>query len=232
MIYTLSASAMLTLLFRTITFSKVTNLLLFEVFIGVLPYVISNEKQRKEKERIFSEITLFIHHVMMLLKQTSNVYLSLQRTMNDVSDPIRSDIQQVLVLLEEDQKKTEEKLRELEEKYPYSCIRNFNAIVLYMHYENQHINSQVLDTFQMDMEELTKDMKRNRDKRNTLRFQYIFITIGSLFSYWFLLSQLKDSFTSFFYSFSFRFINGCYIFTTLFILLIVNRYFNQNITKE
>jgi len=168
----------------------------------------------------------------LLLKQTGNVYGSLNKVIDDVNSQLAEDIRIIINSLEASKMETEDILNEFSHKYPYTVIKNLNAILIHMHYENDQINDAVLNTFYDDTETLNKDVKENSIKRRSLRLQYILITVGCLLSYWFLLNQLQGIFTSNMMNDSFKLINSVYLFLTLIILLIVDNYFNSNITKE
>lgn len=226
------ASFALTMLLSQITFSHVTNVMLFLSFVTLFPAVISSEMKRREQEELFSEVILYCQNTAVLLKQNHNVYSTVQKISDDVNEPLRSDLKILTASLEEGKEQCEKVMRTLEKKYPYSCVQNLDVILLYMFFENSNIPTSLLETYQDDIEKLEQDVKDNRSKRKTLRMQYILITVGSLLSYWLMLHQIQLSFRENLESLAFKQFNALYIFTTLLCLFAVDRYFNSNITKE
>jgi len=220
------------LFFKIITITDKLNYIILACIVIIVPYIISTNKKRKQKEIVFTDIIIYCHNMALLLKQTGNVYLSLNKVVDDVNDLLGADIKNIINSLEASKLETEKILMQFNYKYPYTIIKNLNAILIHMHYENDQINDAVLNTFYDDTERLNKDVKENSIKRKSLRLQYILITIGCLLSYWFLLNQLEGVFTSDMMNDSFKFINSIYLLLTLIVLFIVDCYFNNNITRE
>ena len=220
------------LLIKIVTITDKLNYLILSCIVLTIPYLISTNKKRKQKEMMFTDIIIYCHNMALLLKQTGNVHISLNKVVDDVNDRLSEDIRIIINSLEASKTETENILMEFSCKYPYTVIKNLNAILIHMHYENDQINEAVLNTFYDDTETLNKDVKENGIKRKSLRLQYILITVGCLLSYWFLLNQLEGVFTSTMMNDSFKIINSIYLFLTLFILFIVDSYFNSNITRE
>ena len=101
-----------------------------------------------------------------------------------------------------------------------------------MHYENDKLDQEVLVTFYDDINQLNKELYENMLKRKTLRFQYFMISLGSVLAYWFLYQQLTDVFSSYGSTSNMTMINTIYLILTLVVMVIVDNYFNSNITKE
>lgn len=232
LLYIFISALSLTYLISSLTFSNKTDIVVFLSLMGMIPYVVNGELTRRKQETIFNDVILYCHNMAMLLKQNHNVYSSLQKVVDDINDPLKSDIEKLMVSFDKSKNDSLEMMNYLEDKYQYSCLKDLNIILTYMFYENSLVSDELLDNFQDDIERLNQDVKDNESKRKTLRLQYILITIGSLLSYWFLLKEVKNTFEKTITSDSFNRINTLFIFLTLFCLFIVDRFFNSNMTKE
>ncbi|MEA5027141.1 MAG: hypothetical protein VB012_05760 [Erysipelotrichaceae bacterium] len=212
--------------------SLLIRVLFFFLFLILIPQIIRNNIIRKEQERLFRDIILYCHNMAMLLKQNQNVHSALTTVVNDLNPVLQKDIMILIDGLDKKQEHLEHRLELMARKYPYSIIRNLNSIMIHMHYEDNHINEEILNTFYADTDQLNKDIKANRIKRQSLRLQYILITIGSILSYLFLYSQLKQIFRETFQTETLQILNFIYIICTVLSTVYVDNYFNHHLSKE
>ncbi len=226
------AALALTYLLSSLTFSVISDAMIFACLLVFLPYALMNHRKRVETEKQFQEIIIYCHNMAMLLKQDRQVYTALQRCLQDVEGVFQKDLQVLLEALEEGKEECREIMKDIEKKYDYSCLKNLHVIMLTMFYENSSIDEALLDSFGDDIEALDREVSLNRTRRKTLRMQYFLITAGSLFSFWFLLNQIRESFSEELDSPGFILVNTAYLFSTLLALFVVDTYFNRNITKE
>lgn len=213
-------------------YSTVTTLMVFLGLIGMAPLLLNNERRRMEQEALFGDVILYSQNMGMLLRQTHNVYSSIQKASQDLSTSLKEDLNGLLAALDESKETTLATMETLEKNYPYSCIKNLDAILLHMFYENANVDDSLLMTYQDDVTTLEQDVRKNKMKRRSLRISYIIITIGSLLSYCFFLGTLADTFSGSFDNDLFRFLNTGYLFATMLSFFGVDRYFNLNTTKE
>ena len=232
-LYLILASIGITYLVNAISASSITTIVVFIAAIMLLPYVYESNMKRKHMEDIFQDVILYCSTMGMLLKQTKNVYASLLRVKDDLRTHFADDIQKLIEVMDEgSREKTYEAMKQIEKNYPYTCIVNLDLIMLHMAYENANMDPNLFDTYQDDVSDLEKDIKRNKLKRLTLRIQYVGISVGCLFLYWWFMQQLIPVYPEGFSSSTFKVLNLMFISGTLIVLFIVDRYFNANISKE
>lgn len=230
--YILLAAGGITYVAGEISKSALSASLVFVAVLGLCPLYLANTSKRLHQEQIFSDVTLYCQNMGMMLKQTHSVYSSMERVSRDLETELREDVKGLLKAFEGDQKTVRDTMKTMEKNYPYSCIRNLDAILLHMFYENAQVDDSLLVTYQEDVTALEQDVRKNKMKRRTLRISYIIITIGSILTYWAFLNSLRDSFGDVFDSVVYRGVNLAYLFATLFSFFAVDRYFNINTTKE
>jgi len=221
-----------TYLLSMITSSLMTNTIIFLLFMCLIPYVMLNERKRLTKEECFDDVVLYCQNTSMLLKQNHNVYQSLTSVKNDLSTPLRKDVEQLLVSLDDSQSSSLDQMRQMEIKYPYSCINNLNILLLTVQFEHSNIDDSLLFNYQQELDELQKDIRDNKQKRKTLRLQYIGITVGCLISYWFFLTQMGHALGNPYDDSFYNLLNFIYILLNMILLFGVDTYFNSSITKE
>ena len=217
---------------NTLTNDIWISLLFYSILLILLPYLCYADHKRKQHEEIFRNIILYCHNMSMLLSETRNVHHSLSIVVNDIDVPLKNDVMILIDSLATSRIEMEEVLKVFSKKYAYSIIDHLNVIITHMHYENDKIDQEVLVTFYDDINQLNKELYENMLKRKTLRFQYFMISIGSVLAYWFLYQQLTDVFNSYGSKSNMTMINTIYLVFTLVVMIIVDNYFNSNITKE
>ncbi|MDD2591855.1 MAG: hypothetical protein PHN21_03495 [Erysipelotrichaceae bacterium] len=223
------------LVFSLFTYTLVHDLLISLVFylVGliVMPYIFYASSRRIYKERIFRNIILYCHNMSMILNQSKNVQHALTAVVDDLDEPLKSDISIIISSLSSSKNEMEEILNVFANKYQYSIIKHLNVIIMYMQYENDNLDVSLLNTFYQDINELSKEVNENMLKRKTLRIQYFMISIGSLAVYWFMYQQLKNV-LNITYLDNLTFVNSLYILVTILVVIIIDNYFNNNMTKE
>lgn len=223
------------LVFSLFTHTLVHDLLISLVFylVGliVMPYIFYASSRRIYKERIFRNIILYCHNMSMILNQSKNVQHALTAVVDDLDEPLKSDISIIISSLSSSKNEMEEILNVFANKYQYSIIKHLNVIIMYMQYENDNLDVSLLNTFYQDINELSKEVNENMLKRKTLRIQYFMISIGSLAAYWFMYQQLKNV-LNITYLDNLTFVNSLYILVTILVVIIIDNYFNNNMTKE
>lgn len=223
------------LVFSLFTHTLVHDLLISLVFylVGliVMPYIFYASSRRIYKERIFRNIILYCHNMSMILNQSKNVQHALTAVVDDLDEPLKSDIRIIISSLSLSKNEMEEILNVFANKYQYSIIKHLNVIIMYMQYENDNLDVSLLNTFYQDINELSKEVNENMLKRKTLRIQYFMISIGSLAAYWFMYQQLKNV-LNITYLDNLTFVNSLYILVTILVVIIIDNYFNNNMTKE
>ncbi|MDD4643187.1 MAG: hypothetical protein PHG99_06810 [Erysipelotrichaceae bacterium] len=223
------------LVFSLFTYTLVHDLLISLVFylVGliVMPYIFYASSRRIYKERIFRNIILYCHNMSMILNQSKNVQHALTAVVDDLDEPLKSDISIIISSLSSSKNEMEEILNVFANKYQYSIIKHLNVIIMYMQYENDNLDVSLLNTFYQDINELSKEVNENMLKRKTLRIQYFMISIGSLAAYWFMYQQLKNV-LNITYLDNLTFVNSLYILVTILVVIIIDNYFNNNMTKE
>ncbi len=232
LIYIFLAAAGITYIVSQFSYSKLTSAMVFVGLLGMAPLLLNNERKRIMQEDIFADVILYSQNMGMLLRQTHNVYASIDKASEDLSTSLKTDVRGVLASLEEGREQTKKAMETLEHNYPYSCIKNLDLIILHMFYENANVDDSLLMTYQDDVTTLEQDVRRNKLKRRSLRTSYLIITIGSLLTYWVFLATLNKSFEGAFNTDLFRIFNTGYLFATMLAFMAVDRYFNLNTTKE
>ena len=231
-IYIFIAAGATAYLVSEFSYSGFTTALVFVAILGLAPLLLNNEKKRIQQEDLFAEIVLYCQNMGMLLKQTHNVYSSLQSVSKDLSTSLKEDVEGLLSSLEEGKDAAIKEMATLEGNYPYSCIRNLDVIILHMFFETVNVDDSLLVTYQDDVTRLERDVRANKAKRKSLRYSYIIITAGSVLAYWFFVRNLSETFASSFDNSFYRVINTIYVFATMLSFFFVDRYFNLNTTKE
>jgi Ca2+/Na+ antiporter len=217
---------------HTLTKEVWISLLFYLILLVLLSYLFYANHRRRQHEEVFRNIILYCHNMSMLLSETRNVHHALSIVVNDIDVPLKNDVMILIDSLTTSRLEMEEVLNAFSKKYAYSIIDHLNVIITHMHYENDKIDQEVLVTFYDDINQLNKELYENMLKRKTLRFQYFMISIGSVLAYWFLYQQLTDVFTSYGSKSNMTMINSIYLILTLVVMIIVDNYFNSNITKE
>lgn len=232
-LFLIGASAGITILINAVSASSITTMVMFIAVVMLLPYVYESNMKRKHMEAIFQDVILYCSTMGMLLKQTKNVYSSLLRAREDLRTELADDLKSLIEIMDDgDKSRTQEAMKQIEKNYPYTCIVNLDLIMLHMVYENANLDSSLFDTYQDDVSELEKDIRRNMIKRLSLRIQYIGISAGCLFLYWWFMKQLTPTYPEGFATSTFKMANLGFISATFIVLFIVDRYFNANISKE
>lgn len=208
------------------------SLLFYLILLVLLPYLFYADHKRRQHEEVFRNIILYCHNMSMLLSETRNVHHALTTVVNDIDVPLKNDVLILIDSLTTSRLEMEEVLNAFSKKYDYSIINHLNVIITHMHYENDKLDQEVLVTFYDDINQLNKELYENMLKRKTLRFQYFMISLGSVLAYWFLYQQLTDVFSSYGSTSNMTMINTIYLILTLVVMVIVDNYFNSNITKE
>lgn len=226
------ASVGLTVLLSRFTSSYITLGALLYTFMSIAPYVLINNANRIQQEKILEDIILYCQNCSLLLKQTNNVYQSLTTVKDDLHTELAKDLQILIDNFQEGEKAVREIMDQIEQKYPYTCLKQLHIIILYMNYENSRISPALIDTFQDDVAILEEDIRNNATTRKSMRIQYIGITLASIFIYFMFCSQIRVNMESIFQSMSFQIIQTLYLFANVVCLFMVDRYFNMHISVE
>lgn len=229
--YIIIVALVFSLFTHTLVHDLLISLVFYLVGLIVMPYIFYASSRRIYKERIFRNIILYCHNMSMILNQSKNVQHALTAVVDDLDEPLKSDISIIISSLSLSKNEMEEILNVFANKYQYSIIKHLNVIIMYMQYENDNLDVSLLNTFYQDINELSKEVNENMLKRKTLRIQYFMISIGSLAAYWFMYQQLKNV-LNITYLDNLTFVNSLYILVTILVVIIIDNYFNNNMTKE
>jgi len=228
----LLASAGATLLISVLSTSTLTTVITFICIASLLPYSLTSERLRITHENIFDDVIVYCQNMAMLLRQSHNVYSSLNKVKEDLTTTLAEDVKSLIYALDEGKEATKQAMEQIEKNYPYTCIKDLNVILMYMQFENANISDSLLGIFQDDLDILEKDVKDNKARRKLLRFQYIAITVASMFIYWFFLIQIQSIVSKGFDTTQYKVLSTLYILLNLVSLFIVDRRFSSTMTKE
>ena len=237
-LYMLLATTGITVFISSFAFSTVTTSLFFVCAVSLIPSVIDSETTRIRDEEIFDDVTLYCHNTAMLLKNTHQVFDSINEVKKDLHTVLKEDVEALLLAMQEGKEETKEIMEQMEKNYKYSCIKQLNIIILFMFYENTNINDELLENYQNELDQLQLTIRLNKEERKTLRYQYIFLSIGSLVIYWFFLMQMGATYkgindlTVYYTDKFFIFLNAAFIFLDIGCLYAANRFFTTHGTTE
>lgn len=220
-----------TLILSQISFSIYTNVSIFVCILLMLPSVINSEVRRIIKENTLDDVILYCSSTSMLLKNTHNVFNSIDSVRKDLKTSLSVDLEQLLIAMQEGKEQTLYVMKKIEESYPYTCINNLNIIISFMFFENKNIENSIIVSYQNDLERLSKFVNENKAKRKGERMLYISLNIIAVVGYWYFLDQMNMSFDTNLGS-MFTLANSLFIFAILISLFFVNTYFTSTSTKE
>lgn len=213
--------------------SIVTSSVVFILLIILAPYFIINNMKRKAAEDLFANVVTYCQNTALILKQTHNAYISLKTATEDVANGVlKSDLEAVVESFQGTRIEARKVLDEFEAKYPYSIVKSLNVILIYMEYDNSHINDDLLDIYSDDVQELQTAMKQNIAVRKVLRMQYIGISVGCVAVYWVFLMSIKSNIEDIVNTTEFAVINLVFIIVSILMLYFIDNYFDTHITKE
>lgn len=229
----LFTSLAVALLLSRIYKSIVTTSIVFVLLIILAPYFIINNMKRKAAEDLFANVVTYCQNCSLILKQTHNAYSSLRMATDDVANKVlKQDLEVIIDAFQGTRKEARKVLDEFEAKYPYSIVKSLNVILVYMEYDNSHINDDLLDIYSDDVQELQTAMKQNIAVRKVLRIQYVGISIGCVVVYWVFLLSIKANIQSVVNTTEFTIINLVFIIVSILMLYFIDNYFDTHITKE
>lgn len=232
-VYILLAALGITIFMSAFSESKVTDMVVFVCLVLMLPFVVESNNKRIETEAVFNDVILYCSSMGMLLKQSRHVHDSLYKVKDDLQTSLADDVENLMLIIDtHDEQRVKEAMKTMETNYPFTCMKNLDLIIYHMEFSDANLDGALFDTYQDDVGELEKDVRQNKSARTALRFQYIFISLGSLLMYWWFLNGLRDSFAAGFETTAYKIINMVFIVLILIALFLVDRYFNANTTKE
>ena len=202
------------------------------LFIALVPYVVIGQADRQEKEAIFDDVIYFCQTMALLLKQTHDVYNSLIKVQKDMNTVFKDDIVTLIRAFESGQNTVLEAMKQIEENYNYSCIKNLNIIMTHMNYEKADIDEALIIAYQDDLEALERDVRDNNSIRKSERLVYIGITALAIFGFYYFINSLKPSFGPAFDTPLYKIVNLVFLIACLLTLFAVDNYYNKNTTKE
>lgn len=233
LITALLTSLAVTFLLSRIHSSLITSSIIMVLLVILAPYFIINNLKRKAAEDLFANVVTYCQNTALLLKQSHNAYHSLQTATEDVANKtLKEDLIVVVEAFKNTRKEARAILDEFEKKYPYSIVKSLNIILIYMEYDNAHINDDLLDIYSDDVQELQRAMKQNMSVRKVLRMQYIGISVGCVAVYWFFLSAIKGNIQNIVDTTEFAVVNLAFIVVSILLLYIIDAYFDSHIAKE
>lgn len=222
-----------TLLLSKISYNMYTNIGVFFCILLMLPSVISSEYRRIRQENVFNDVIKYCSNTSMLLKQGYTPYDALSKVRNDLKTTLKTDVESLLIAMQEGKEQTKVVMKSIEENYPFSCMQNLDIIISYLYFENPNLSdTNVISMYQDDVSKLTTAVRLNKSKRESLRIQYILISIICFGSYLFFIKQIGGQLNANLNDDIYKTMNTLFVFGMLVSLFGVNRYFTANGTKE
>lgn len=227
------AAAGATLLLSSITFSNTSTLLVFFCILLMIPSVIESEIEKIRKEDMMDDVILYCQNVAMLIKTSHNCFDSISAVINDLkTNELKDDVASLLKAMQTSKEKTKEVMTVMEHNYNYTILKKLNIIIMFMFYEDSEINDSTIENYQAEIEKLQKDTADNKQKRNILRIEYIFISVGCIVTYWFFLKNSGIDPKTYTDNTVFLICNNLFIYFVIFCLFWANRKFTNMTTVE
>lgn len=208
------------------------NVLTYFLILFLLPYALLSNRQRKFNEQLFYDVILYTSSVAASLKTQGNVYVALNRSSQELGEPLRQDVFELIDSLADDKVSTQKVLDKMAIRYPYTIIRQLNILIIQMHYESNISDTKIIKAFQDDIEQLNRDVKQNQAQRKVLRMQYLALTGGCMVSLWLLIRQLEQSLNLSVAQGWLSNISLFFYLICLVLLFFVDQYFNTHMTRE
>lgn len=212
--------------------STTSGIIVFVLMFYLLPYVVLSTELRKREEEIFKNLIVYVNNMIVTLRQNKNVFNSLNKVLEDLEDPVKSDLELLIESLEYDLNSAKEVFKSFENKYSYTIIKQLDVILLKMHFEDSSLRDDVLNILSADVYKLSNDIEDNKAKRTTLRIEFIFISVACLVLYFAVSARFAGTMVFDGLENQVYIINVMFIISILLTLFFVDQYFNSHLMKE